>query len=106
MAASDGLDIFCMIMYPPLHHIISVCTPLCLTNSIFIDGEVLESMVAFVQALRVYVHACMCVCERALEKCSSCSGNTGTKKKQCYFGSVDPRLTDGSELYMLWMGWG
>ena len=49
---------------------------------------------------------CVCVCVLVLEKCSSCSGNTGTKKKQCYFGSVDPRLTDGSELYMLWMsGW-
>lgn len=52
----------------------------------------------------------MCEGEREREresqrKCSSCSGNTGTKKKHCYFGSVDLRLTDGSELYMLWMRW-
>ena len=62
MPASDGLDMFCMVIYPPLHHIISVCTPLFLTNSIFIDGELLESMVVFVQALCVYVCVSICVC--------------------------------------------
>ena len=48
----------------------------------------------------MYVCVCVCVCVSLLEKCSSCSSNTVTNKKQCYFGSVDPRLTDGSELYM------
>ncbi len=100
MPATDEPDMFSVIISSPLHHIISVCTPLCLANSIFIDGEVLESMVAFVRALCV----CVCVCVSVVEKCSSCSGNTGTKMKQCYFGSVDPRLLDGSELYVLWMG--
>lgn len=88
MPASDELDVFCIIIRPPSapHHL---CMPFLVpSHSIFIDGEVLESMVAFVRALRV--------CVRLLKKCSSCSGSTGTKKKQCYFGSVDPRLTDGS----------
>lgn len=103
MPASDGLDMFYIITNHPLHHIISVYTPLFLTSSICIDGEVLESMVALVQALSV--STCVCVCGvLVLEKCSSCRGNTGTKRKQCYFEMCKPE--DGSELYTLWMGGG
>lgn len=111
MPASDGTGMFYIIIYHPVHHIVSVYTPFCLTNSIFIEGGVQKSMVAFVQALWVCV--CVCVCQSVLEKCSSCSGNTETKKKQRYFGSVNPRLMDGCELYMLrrvrgcvCVGWG
>lgn len=56
---SDVLVMFCMLIYPPLHPIISACIPLCLTNSICNDREVLESTGAFVWALSVCIWVCV-----------------------------------------------
>lgn len=74
MPASDELDMFCIIIYPhphpPTNHRHPLCTAsslvcpsLCLANHIFIDGEVLESMVALLRGL-VSPAECVCVCVR------------------------------------------